>query len=384
MKNDTNQIHQNTNSNSLFNDDDINFEIESSQNIHVPNIKSKLSDSISPNTMNNDKPEYIAKLEQKIRDQAKRLSSLEKYKYLCEKRIKQLSPNHPLPITEEMLNVTISNDIINSEESKNYYDLLKTTIENDLIKNGLLNNYITSDNIIDLGKIKVECEEYRKQLVLAQSMINSLKTDVEELTKELDGKNKKNDEQDLNNKLESLLNEKENFLFQISELKNENAKLKTENININMKLNEICKSDTQIEEVENKLNEYKNLYEDLNANFEALQKENIFLKKENNNYHSQIYSLEVQIDKLNSDINNQREKLINDDYKKMYSELLTENSNLKKKLIENNNNLTISMNSNNNNNENEFNNLSNEYNNLLLINEKLKIDFENEKNKNEN
>ena len=61
-----------------------------------------------------------------------------------------------------------------------------------------------------------------------------------------------------------------------------------------------------------------------------MQKENIFLKKENNNYHSQIYSLEVQIDKLNSDINNQREKLINDDYKKMYSELLTENSNLKK------------------------------------------------------
>jgi chromosome segregation ATPase len=325
MKNE-NQIHQNTNSNSLFNDDDINFEIESSQNIHVPNIKTKLSDSITPNTINNEKPEYISKLEQKIRDQAKRLSSLEKYKYLCEKRIKQLSPNHPLPITEEMLNVTISNDIINSEESKNYYDLLKTTIENDLIKNGLLNNYITSENIIDLGKIKVECEEYRKQLVLAQSMINSLKSDVEELTKELENKNKINEGNDineLNNKIEALLNEKENLLFQISEMKNENSKLKTENININMKLNEICKSDNQIEDVENKLNEYKNLYEDLNANFEALQKENIFLKKENNNYHSQIYSLEVQIDKLNSDINNQREKLINDDYKKMYSELLT-------------------------------------------------------------
>ena len=38
--------------------------------------------------------------------------------------------------------------------------------------------------MINLAKIKLETEEYKKQLVLAQSMINSLKSDLVELIKE--------------------------------------------------------------------------------------------------------------------------------------------------------------------------------------------------------
>ncbi len=36
----------------------------------------------------------------KIKEQANRLQNLETYKVICEKKIKQLVPNHPLPVTE--------------------------------------------------------------------------------------------------------------------------------------------------------------------------------------------------------------------------------------------------------------------------------------------
>jgi len=42
-------------------------------------------------------------LQQKVRDQAKRLGELQKYKSLCESRIKQISPNHPFPVTGQHL-----------------------------------------------------------------------------------------------------------------------------------------------------------------------------------------------------------------------------------------------------------------------------------------
>ncbi len=45
----------------------------------------------------------IEKLQEKIRNQANRLCEFQNYKTLCESRIKQLSPSHPLPILESHL-----------------------------------------------------------------------------------------------------------------------------------------------------------------------------------------------------------------------------------------------------------------------------------------
>ena len=47
-----------------------------------------------------------------------------------------------------------------------------------------MNQNIKVEEIIDFAKIKLENEECKKQLVLAHSMINSLKSDLVELTKE--------------------------------------------------------------------------------------------------------------------------------------------------------------------------------------------------------
>ncbi len=97
---------------------------------------------------------YISQLEQKISIQSKKISELEKNKYLCEQFIKKINPYQSLPITEEMLSNSyeIIKDPINAAEQQNYTDLLKKTIENELIKNGLLNHNINAEGVIDLAK----------------------------------------------------------------------------------------------------------------------------------------------------------------------------------------------------------------------------------------
>ena len=384
-------------SNSLFNDEeDYNYEIDSTQNLQGTQSKFMNSMDNFPNVNSQkDNSTYISQLEYKIRDQAKRLSELEKYKYLCERRIKQLNPNHPLPLTEEILEIPIQKDeIIDIEEQKNYYDLLRKTIENDLLKNGVLNKYINVDGVLELAKIKNECEEYRKQLVLAQSMINSLKSDVEDLIKENNNfKNEKNvnDSKDkinnLNNEFQKQINEltKENMKLnkELNTFKDENSSLKAENFTLDIKLKDIYKNDdNKIENINKRLNDYKLNYDKVNSDFEILlkekadlKKENLKLQNENHKYQEQLYSLEVQIDKLNSGINTQREREINDEYKNMYNELLVENQNLKKLLNNNNNNLIDSHNYDNEN--SNFTILSSEINKLQIEKEKMKIDLEN-------
>ena len=384
-------------SNSLFNDEeDYNYEIDSTQNLQGTQSKFMNSMDNFPNVNSQkDNSTYISQLEYKIRDQAKRLSELEKYKYLCERRIKQLNPNHPLPLTEEILEIPIQKDeIIDIEEQKNYYDLLRKTIENDLLKNGVLNKYINVDGVLELAKIKNECEEYRKQLVLAQSMINSLKSDVEDLIKENNNfKNEKNvnDSKDkinnLNNEFQKQINEltKENMKLnkELNTFKDENSSLKAENFTLDIKLKDIYKNDdNKIENINKRLNDYKLNYDKVNSDFEILlkekadlKKENLKLQNENHKYQEQLYSLEVQIDKLNSGINTQREREINDEYKNMYNELLIENQNLKKLLNNNSNNLIDSHNYDNEN--SNFTILSSEINKLQIEKEKMKIDLEN-------
>ena len=169
--------------------------------------------------------------------QSKKISDLEKYKYKCEQLIKKINPYQILPITDEMLkdDYEIIKDPINEAEQKNYADLLKKTIENELIKNGLSNPNVNVEKIFNYGKIKLEREEYKKQLVLAHSMINSLKGDLEELTKE-------------NEEFKTI---KDNF--------------------INLKNNESFIIDNnQLFDINRKLINYKENYEKINKDFEKL------------------------------------------------------------------------------------------------------------------
>ena len=225
---------------------------------------------------------YMEKLQLKIEEQEKIIFELNNYKYLCEKRIKQLNPGEILPITPNSLNnknkinqqknndnnlynqninkkyellnekfeklLNDYNEIINNnnihdtssntinvgnnndkyklmkekykkvkaenkkiiellkeetkacEMQKNIIDILKQAINNDICKNSNLKNYITVENIVDFTQLKMEIEQYRKELVLSQALVNSLKSEIEQLNKEK-GEHKfdLNNKQDLNN-----------------------------------------------------------------------------------------------------------------------------------------------------------------------------------------
>ena len=224
----------------------------------------------------------IEQLQLKIEEQEKIIYELNNYKYLCEKRIKQLNPGEILPITPNSLNnknkinqqknndnnlynqninkkyellnekfeklLNDYNEIINNnnihdtssntinvgnnndkyklmkekykkvkaenkkiiellkeetkacEMQKNIIDILKQAINNDICKNSNLKNYITVENIVDFTQLKMEIEQYRKELVLSQALVNSLKSEIEQLNKEK-GEHKfdLNNKQDLNN-----------------------------------------------------------------------------------------------------------------------------------------------------------------------------------------
>ena len=240
------------------------------------------NNDITDENNNQGKNSYLEQLQSKIEEQEKIIYELNNYKYLCEKRIKQLNPGEVLPITPNSLNnknkinqqknndknlynqninkkyellnekfekllndyneIVTNNNVHDTssntinvgnnndkyklmkekykkvkaenkkiiellkeetkacEMQKNIIDILKQAINNDICKNSNLKNYITVENIVDFTQLKMEIEQYRKELVLSQALVNSLKSEIEQLNKEK-GENKfdLNNKQDLNN-----------------------------------------------------------------------------------------------------------------------------------------------------------------------------------------
>lgn len=218
--------------------EDINYQIESTSKL---NTEEKNLNFLN---FNNHPNSYIERLENKIQEQAKRLTEMRNYIHLCEKKIKQLNPDEILPLSADGFNTRLTtggdrydqlykkytkllkdfNELIskdksdkiegvsvvqekyknlkkkyrdlmdeknkviellrqetlNSEEQKNVIAILQQTIDNDLAKNGTIAKY-TKDDIIDLTKLKAESENYRKQLVLSQALVNSLKAEIDSL-----------------------------------------------------------------------------------------------------------------------------------------------------------------------------------------------------------
>ena len=308
---------------------------------------------------------YIEQLESKIQVQAKRLSELTKYKFLCEKRIRQLNPNEDFPVTEETISRDVSNRIQNSQrdkydimsekyikllkehnelikrnnssknfnhddnnfnvnidsynklkerfnslqkenekiiellkeetfatqEQRNIINLLEKAINNDFIKNGIINQYITSDNLIDFTKLKNESENYRKELVLSQALVNSLKSEIEHLNKE------KND----------------------NEINKKSIGINSDPLDNNFNQN-----------IYHGYKEENNNTDSLNYNEESIEKEN------NNNIQNNLYLSENL--SLKSTLNNQAQ---------IISNLMNENLNLKQIVEEANSKLNEGLNINN-------------------------------------
>ena len=194
----------------------------------------------------------------------------------------------------------IVKDPINAAEQQNYIDLLKKTIENELIKNGLLNHNMKVEELIDFAKIKLENEDCKKQLLLAHSMISGLKNDLVELTKE-----------------------------------NEEFKMNKSKI-INLKNNEsVNMSNEEILDINRKLINYKENYEKINKDFEKLMIEKKQIKKENNKLKKEINLYKEQTIKLNKELDYNilnNKNIINIEENEDKNDLVSENKSLKEKL----------------------------------------------------
>lgn len=86
----------------------------------------------------------------------------------------------------------LKNETLSGEEQKNYIELLKQTLENKIGKmsSNIVNHnqkYYENDDItstdilIDFVNLKNESENYRKELIISQVLINELKEEIERL-----------------------------------------------------------------------------------------------------------------------------------------------------------------------------------------------------------
>ena len=176
------------------------------------------------------------------------------------------------------LNNQIKKETLIIEEQNNTILLLKSSIENDFFKNNDMKKYITKENIIDFIKLKTENEQYKKELVLSQALINSLQAENLRLIKS------KEENSDLINI------ETDDFLS--------NSEHKIYDINSN-----------QENEIINELNKENNILKKLIQ--EATSKLNYLLINEKN---TKILSedkkiLSLQIEEKNEIINKYEEKL---------------------------------------------------------------------------
>ncbi len=336
-----------------------------SSNQHINN--SQIDKSKNSNVMNNSKLYEVPEIETlrlKVRDQAQRLTNLETYKILCEERIKQLAPEHPLPITNihltkqfklptntakksnldfnslnldklpvdkvkeayskllenfhalqderEAIIQSLREETLLNEEQRNYIEILRQTLESQLIKNGL--STLKLDYVIDLAIIKDECERYRKELIMSKLIIDEMKSDIEILNKtneELESHNYKSSDiieertKELNNalvRIENLeknraeLEKDRNEAVREHRRLNEDTKiLKTTLNKAESSLNETTKKNLDLGKalenqyvVQNKLNEYQKSFEQLYEDYERVVKERDDADRENKEYQEEI------------------------------------------------------------------------------------------------
>ncbi len=80
------------------------------------------------------KDPFIEKYQTKIREQASRLQKLEKYKYLCEKKILLLNPSQKMPIHEEDISQALSNNSSTIDRKQTSEREQKLVKENNTLK----------------------------------------------------------------------------------------------------------------------------------------------------------------------------------------------------------------------------------------------------------
>ena len=167
-------------------------------------------DSLVKNKMSEQNNEQISNLinnEENINSNENENNSInnsnENYNDNDDKYNSLIIKNKELIEENKNLNNIIKNNEMVIEEQNSVILLLKTNIENDFFKNNDIKKYITIENIVDFIKLKNENEQYKKELVLSQALVNSLQSENQQLIKEKEKINIKKEENKKDIEIES-------------------------------------------------------------------------------------------------------------------------------------------------------------------------------------
>ena len=243
---------------------------------------------------------------------------------------------------QNLLNTIKKNELI-IEEQNGIILLLKNNIENEFFKNNDIKKYITIENIVDFIKLKSENEQYKKELVLSQALVNSLQSENQQLIKEKEKLNVKKEDnkknididsessqnsEEINIETEDLLSNSENKIDMnkkeddlMNELYEENKQLKKLVQEATLKLNYLL-----VNEKNNKvINDNNNI-----LNIQLNEKINIIKEYEEkldffNSYISEIKSSFIDIQNKIIKHINKYNKIANDDLDSLLSNSFSQN-----------------------------------------------------------
>ena len=337
-------------------------------------------------------------------------------------------------LTEEKkaLMESLKNEMIYNEEQRNYIQILKETIESNLYKSGLANliqsskQYQSYDNdsladfFIDFNRNKSESEKYRKELNLANNVINDNKQEIKSIRKDLEDLSAENIllkqkiEKEKETKKE-MINERERYDTTINNLTTSINSLRTQNQILRDQIQEyqsmtktheqqIQSTYNQIDNMSNDLTKYRTLentynrllseHEQLKYDILTIQKEKASLETElsqqkndsvrmtsvirnlqveNQNCSKSLHDLQSKFDELKAE-KNSLEK-INETLRFRMKEL-DESNNKISELIQQNNELNVIK----DNNEKIVTEYINKISILKVENEKLNYEYNKVKN----
>ena len=304
------------------------------------------------NLKNNIEKNNIENMQKKIKDQAKRLCSMQEYINKLETTLKDNQNNN-----------TLKNNYQSYEDlNKKYSDLQQkynTLFINSQIyssSSSITNEELNKDNLI--SKLKKENSELKRKLQNEIAKNQQQKNNIEFLKQNLETDIVKNGLREcLNYLTEKLLNNDKdnedaylNILLDINKIKEENQNLIEENqnlINENQKLIE-----EKNKNIEKKLN-FQKMDENLQTNMDIINKLNL----ENNNLYSKNELLQNELQQIKNNLNQNEKNLY--ELKEQNYLIIRENE-----ILKNDNNNLIGL-------KNENNNLINTINELELKNNQL-------------
>jgi chromosome segregation ATPase len=200
---------------------------------------------------------------------------------------------------------SLRNETINNEEQRNLIEILRQTIESNIIKHGLgplIQSYKQGrdvsnvDIMCDIARANADCDKYRKELVMSQVLITELKQEIEYLKKV---------NEDLSIKKERLKESLDQEMVEMEEAKDRIRLLEEEKEHVELNLEELKKFNEK-------------LRGELNETFSVLSR----MERDNNDKDKKLIEISNRLEnqtnlKTNIQEYDKKYKKIAEDYEKI-------------------------------------------------------------------